>query len=69
MTPAAEYVYNLSMFMPDVYKAPYTKYGVGQFVLTRSEETREMLKTLKSEDLKNIRPDLVFVPDDRRRFR
>lgn len=61
MTPAAEYIWNLSLLMPDCYKAPWTKYGPGQFVESRSEETREILKTLKSEDLRNIRDDLVFI--------
>jgi len=55
MTPAAEFIFNCSLHMSDLYQAPWTKYGPGQFVLTRSEETREMLKTLKSEDLRNIR--------------
>jgi hypothetical protein len=62
MTPAAEYIFNFSLWIPDCYRAPYTKYGPGQFVLSRSQETRELLKTLKSEDLRNIRDDLVFVP-------
>lgn len=65
MTPAAEYIWNFSLLIPDCYRAPWTKYGPGQYVLSRSKEVRDMLKTLKSEDLRNIRDDLVFVPTHR----
>lgn len=61
MSPAAEYIFNLSLTMTACYQAPYTKYGPGQFVLTRDEKTRQVLRQLKSEDLQNIRDDLVFI--------
>lgn len=61
---AAEVIYNFSLWMPDCYNNhfPYrSKYGPGQWVENRSEETRVMLRELKSDDLTNIRPDCVYV--------
>ena len=69
LSPAAEYIFNLSIWMPDPYKAPYSKYGPGQFVLSRSPETRAMLSQLKSEDMLKIRNDLILVPPDPREFK
>lgn len=57
MSKASELLFGMTLLIPDCYKAPYTKYGPGQMVLRMSQENRDILKTLKSEDLQNMRPD------------
>ena len=61
MKPAAELIFDLTLWMPDAWRAPHTKHGVGQVVLNMNETQREKLKMLKSEDLRNIRDDAVYV--------
>lgn len=34
--------------------------GPGQYVLSLPDKTRNILKELKSDDLRNLRPDLVY---------
>ncbi len=65
MTPAADLIFNFSLLIPECYQAPYTKYGPGQLVLKMSPKRRAVLQALKSEDLRDIRPDLVFIPTGR----
>ena len=37
-----------------------SRLGPGQMVMRMSADKREILKTLKSEDLQNIRPDAIW---------
>lgn len=71
MSKAFETVWSLSLWMPDGWKNQYgykSKYGPGQIVeKCLGEERRAALKELKSDELANIRPDLVYVYDERQR--
>ena len=64
MTKGAEAIFSLSLWMPDAWLdcPPYqSKYGPGQILPMLSAEVRHSLKELKSDDIKNIRPDLVYI--------
>ena len=68
MSKAVDFLDDYVLWLPEIYKAPYTKYGPGQLVLQKmSPEQRELLKTLKSEDLQNIRPDSCWMYSPPRR--
>ena len=61
MSKASDFLNDFVVFIPDIYKAPWTKYGPGKLIEKMSPEDRELLKTLKSEDLQNIRPDSCWM--------
>lgn len=42
------------------YCVDSSRLGPGQVVIKMSAEKREILKTLTSDDLQNIRPDTIF---------
>lgn len=43
-----------------IWCLPATRVGPGQIVMGLPDEKREILKQLKSDDLKNIRPDVIW---------
>jgi hypothetical protein len=57
MSKASDLLDDYVLIIPDCYRAPYTKVGPGGMIEKMSADKREILKTLKSEDLQNIRPD------------
>lgn len=69
MSTAGELIHDLSVFMPDAWKCSgerRSRLGPGQCVLAQSDAKRAVLAALKSDDLKNLRPDAVFPlsPDE-----
>jgi hypothetical protein len=60
MSKASDFLCEYVLCIPDCYKAPWTKVGPGGLIEKMSPENRELLATLKSEDLRNIRPDTIF---------
>lgn len=61
MSKASDFLHDYCLFIPDCYKAPYTKVGPGGMIEKMSPENRELIKTLKSEDLQNVRPDSCYM--------
>jgi len=61
MSKASDLLDDYVLFIPDCYKAPWTKVGPGGMIEKMSPEKREILKTLKSEDLQNVRPDSTWI--------
>ncbi len=67
MSEASDFIHDLVLLMPDSWKAPWTKLGPGQVILKMSQEKRDIIKNLKSEDLQNVRPDSCFMFQEPRR--
>ena len=61
MSKASDFLNHYILFIPEKYKHPHTKYGPGQVVMQMSNEKRELLQSLKSEDLQNMRPDACSI--------
>jgi hypothetical protein len=65
---ALEMLYGMTIWMPDSWRRISQRHGPskryekpGSVILNMSPERRKVLQALKSEDLRNIRPDLIFV--------
>lgn len=58
---AVEMIFNISLFMSDSWRYSKKYAKPGSVVLNMSPERRKVLQALKSEDLRNLRPDLIFV--------
>lgn len=71
MSKASEFLRDLVLFMPESWQGPNSKHGPGQVIEKKvSPENRELLKTLKSEDLENERPDAnMFYSKPKRKGR
>lgn len=58
MSKASELLNSIVIFMPDSWheQPPYykTKYGVGKVYERFTQEQKDILKTLKSDDIKNV---------------
>ena len=64
MSQASDKLFDVTLLMPDswhndppIYK---TKYGPGKAYEMLTEESKEILRQLKSDDIKNIRPDYCW---------
>lgn len=61
MSKPVEFIFDFALhqnFWPRGIKQSFG--GPGGFVKKQSDEVRDMLKTLKSKDLQNIRPDAMW---------
>jgi hypothetical protein len=67
MSEASELLHSMALWIPDTYRAPHTKYGPGYLVARMTGERREIIKTLKSSDLENERPDSCWMYQEPKR--
>lgn len=56
----------LIMSVHDNWQAPHTKYGPGQLLAKMTPEEREAIMELRSDDIKDIRPDYLFGRNNER---
>lgn len=74
MSKTLDAIYGLALLMPESWRTSRlsqrykSKHGPGQIVeKCLSDECRSTLQKLKSDDLINLRPDLVYIDDERQR--
>lgn len=68
MSEASDFLDGYAILIPNGHRSKLL--GPGQAFLSLSQERQEMLKTLKSSDWDNLRPDFLwFYPSKKRKGR